>query len=658
MVRLREVAMRAKDIVNNSFKTDKRNAKSVFPGPIIKTHTGFRMVTVTKIPKQKARQHIVKVDMDPSYTGPFNRCPNVKVDCDCGRFLYTYNYALDKHDAAIKDRTNQDPPSVTNPNEVPGICVDGEAWIYANNGSKRLKNIEVGDEVRTLYGMRRVVEKRDMGVKDVVEVTLESGRRLRVTPDHLVLNADRSLVWRRADSLQEGSWLISSEHTTNNRAWIELNNDIDLATSHRAINPRKIPDILTPDVAEFLGLFVAEGCGHTNGGAKITQYEPITKNRLEKLCRKIWRRRAKDPKNLGRSVSLLLQNWGVDFGSFNKSIPDVVLESSNDILRAFLKGYYAGDGWFSRDGLCSTAGTRSKQLRDDLLYALLRLGVPARSTEGQFGSRPDRAMQMVRTSDRSATFRAFKQFAPDRCSGVLEAEPSTSKYNGGSFGDRIPIEALNGVLKKFAKQWAESHEGTKELVPVSSLAKILFGTNVWNKLKQEGLIVERPRSGQGRLSGSGKMQHFASMHDALAVTADIRAKQFFTRYLVIRRDGNMCHRKHISSMLSKLPARYRDDVALQVQIFLRKDIFFEKVKSVEKVAPIRVYDIGVDKTPHFFANGICVHNCKHGIIVLRALAQANPVWAKKGTSASQAKASRVPLTTLSEMKTRIRQNKV
>lgn len=120
-----ETAIRAKDIIANTFNVDKKGTKFVSPQRLAITPTGYRCITVTKIPRQRARRHVVRVDMDPDYIGPFNRCPQIKIDCDCSRYLFVWNYALVEHDGAIKDRTNNEPPVVTNPAEHPGCCKHG-----------------------------------------------------------------------------------------------------------------------------------------------------------------------------------------------------------------------------------------------------------------------------------------------------------------------------------------------------------------------------------------------------------------------------------------------------------------------------------------------------------------------------------------------------
>ena len=120
-----ETAVRARDIIKNAFRVDKKNTKYVSPASYDRTKTGFKIGTVTKIPGQRARRHVVRCDMEPGYVGLFNRCPHVRVDCSCERYLFVWNYALNQVDSAIRDRTNGEPPIDTNPAENPGICKHG-----------------------------------------------------------------------------------------------------------------------------------------------------------------------------------------------------------------------------------------------------------------------------------------------------------------------------------------------------------------------------------------------------------------------------------------------------------------------------------------------------------------------------------------------------
>lgn len=133
MVRINQIetALKAGDIVRNSFQVDKKQARWVAPARMEVTKSGYCVYTITKKPRERSRTHKVLCQMEPGYTGLFENCPSVKVDCDCARFLYVWNYALLEHDAAIRDRTNTEPPVVTNPREVPGICKHGIIALQA-----------------------------------------------------------------------------------------------------------------------------------------------------------------------------------------------------------------------------------------------------------------------------------------------------------------------------------------------------------------------------------------------------------------------------------------------------------------------------------------------------------------------------------------------
>lgn len=119
---LQETALKAKDILKATFPTDKRTSVYVAPAKLGTTSLGYVITTVTKMPRSKARLHRVLINLPKNYQGKFNACDSVKIDCTCARYLYVWNFALKKANAAIKDRTNGQPPVDTNPRQAPGAC--------------------------------------------------------------------------------------------------------------------------------------------------------------------------------------------------------------------------------------------------------------------------------------------------------------------------------------------------------------------------------------------------------------------------------------------------------------------------------------------------------------------------------------------------------
>src|SRR5699024_10374719 len=62
-------------------------------------------------------------------------------------------------------------------------------------------------------------------------------------------------------------------------------------------------------------------------------------------------------------------------GSLNKHIPESILFNENkDILVSFLKGYFAGDGWYNPKRSTLTATTVSRRLAEEIQMAFIRLG--------------------------------------------------------------------------------------------------------------------------------------------------------------------------------------------------------------------------------------------------------------------------------------------
>lgn len=120
--RHKEEALKAREIVQNTFATDRQNAIRVHPADLKTTSRGWNIATITKEPGKRARQHLVRVFLPAHYHGKFSKCNEIKVDCDCGRYQFVWNWALLQKNAAIKDRTNGAAPDVTNPDYSPGCC--------------------------------------------------------------------------------------------------------------------------------------------------------------------------------------------------------------------------------------------------------------------------------------------------------------------------------------------------------------------------------------------------------------------------------------------------------------------------------------------------------------------------------------------------------
>lgn len=147
----------------------------------------------------------------------------------------------------------------------------------------------------------------------------------------------------------------------------------------------RVPSKMTPELAEFIGLFTAEGNiqqNRSNSSIVFTNSDTKLLNKFIELAKIIFDVDSKITKNKNRSPCIvinrkvltdLLKEISAAGKASSKKVPPLILKSSNLTLSRYLKGYYLGDGSFS-DGEIEMS-TASRDLQIGLSYILTRLGI-------------------------------------------------------------------------------------------------------------------------------------------------------------------------------------------------------------------------------------------------------------------------------------------
>ena len=256
------------------------------------------------------------------------------------------------------------------------------------DGAEEWLSLRTPVEVFSLVGSS-VVRSRSYALykgksDSLVRVRTRSGRTVRVTPVHrlFTFGPDGSLRETAARDLRPGDYLASVRKVPGSDASVKLR--VSLPKLQRRGKTILVPERMTPDLAEFLGLFVAEGYIRGDRTLVFTNADETLISRFLSLGQtlfgvdgKVERQTGKTPNVLFASTLLVhfIDQIGTGRTSGEKRIPPTVLAADEDSLSAFLRGYYLGDGGFS-DGeveLC----TKSRMLQIDLSYALLRFGIPS-----------------------------------------------------------------------------------------------------------------------------------------------------------------------------------------------------------------------------------------------------------------------------------------
>ncbi len=144
----------------------------------------------------------------------------------------------------------------------------------------------------------------------------------------------------------------------------------------------RMPQKMDEKMAEWLGLFVAEGYVRGGRTAVFTNCDEGLLERFSALSKsvfglepKIERQEGKAPNALISSSVLVkfLEFLAIGKNAATKRMPSLVMRSSNRAVSAFLKGFFLGDGsFYGREAEFATA---SRELKTQISYSLSRFGI-------------------------------------------------------------------------------------------------------------------------------------------------------------------------------------------------------------------------------------------------------------------------------------------
>ncbi|MDA0266491.1 MAG: ribonucleoside-triphosphate reductase, adenosylcobalamin-dependent [Cyanobacteria bacterium] len=140
-------------------------------------------------------------------------------------------------------------------------CLPEDALVHTHQGLVPIKDVQVGDQVQTPLGFRRVVRKFDQGVQDVYEIET-NGPLPRATVNHrmaVLTDAKGAFDWKPVGALEAGDRLLHNTQVLPGTV-TKLPQDFTAARPHqsRTAKALQIPT-LTPDVAWLIGYTQGDG---------------------------------------------------------------------------------------------------------------------------------------------------------------------------------------------------------------------------------------------------------------------------------------------------------------------------------------------------------------------------------------------------------------
>ncbi|MFB6100355.1 MAG: LAGLIDADG family homing endonuclease [Candidatus Nanohalobium sp.] len=301
-----------------------------------------------------------------------------------------------------------------------GKCVSGDTEIQLSNGNivkiedmvggfkeeiedGTLHDNRAAGEAIALSNQKKLSEEEITDVwkrespEELIKIETESGREIRTTPEHPYFTYSDGLKKLRADNLEEGNYIATprSFETSSEKQEIDIDRErfefeeTDegfIVYGETNAQEVKFPREVDEDLAEFLGLVL--GDGHVNE-KKIEFHNSVQEiqDRFESLvsrfgvsCRGFESHSTTVSQVTSRNLSRILKDvFSVPFGkkSGKIEIPDKILKSPDKVVRGFIRGYFAADGFVSENKREIELSTKSEKMKKQLRMVLLRFGITA-----------------------------------------------------------------------------------------------------------------------------------------------------------------------------------------------------------------------------------------------------------------------------------------
>ncbi|WP_332897375.1 LAGLIDADG family homing endonuclease [Haladaptatus sp. CMSO5] len=265
----------------------------------------------------------------------------------------------------------------------PDAVVDGINCEIISVDDTRVHSVDFESNKTTKHPVDRV--SRHEAPDEFVKVQFSNGREVLVTPEHPMFIAGSDIETVEARDISVGDFVPAPRKLPNSATGVTLA-DEPLQGKEKDV---RLPESLTPDLAELLGLLVAEGHSYAGSSHEIgfSNQDQRLLERAATLARNAFAIESTDAVNgagtvTKRWVSTKLYRWfEANFPEFmhtarDKRIPAKVLGASEEHIRRFLVGAFAGDGGVESEAM--SFSTASEGLAEDYADALAKIGVGSR----------------------------------------------------------------------------------------------------------------------------------------------------------------------------------------------------------------------------------------------------------------------------------------
>jgi ribonucleoside-diphosphate reductase alpha chain len=411
----------------------------------------------------------------------------------------------------------------------------------------------------------------DNGITNVLRIKTKLGTEICSTYNHQVGVIDKNgrFSFKPAEKVKKGDWLVHvlGGHSSDDSRLSPLDKKL-----HFNANSIKVPKKMNPDLAELLGLFVADGC--INRGRIIFSVDDNDleiKNRIKALMKKLFglnycRQEKKKNKQDNSSCLIfysrdlsdyIIQNLINKEGADKVFVPDIIFKSSAKSAQGFLRGLFEGDGTVHRDGYPVLNSVSQRLIKEvqQLLFGL----------------------------------------------GIVSSFYRRGKNSKNRFG-RLPIYHLaiisQGSVNKFIKEIGFISPRKKKVLIERNRNKIK-ASEPFDIIPNQGKVLRKAYNGPGRGCGKGRSKLGANR----GLYRDIQ------HYLsgIKEHSARNLPRQRLKALIRK----YKELRVPHLSKVVDDEYFYSQVTEITR-DKVPTMDIMVPGAGHFVANSILVHNKRRG----------------------------------------------
>ncbi len=294
-----------------------------------------------------------------------------------------------------------------------GGCVSTKSLVRTTRGvlpiGKLLDCPTFGDNptrylVYTNGGFEHAFIAEDNNIAEICNIKTEIGTEIKVTPDHqiCVIDDEGKFSWKEAEKLQEGDWIV---HVLGGHCGDDAELPKFELVQHHNANPVEIPKTMSPELAELLGIYMADGCISTNGRIifAVEENDKELQDRIKELMLKVFGLNLGVEQRKPNDKSVCLVFYSRDLCKFFEKVkckkesslyafvPSAIFESSAESARAFIRGVFEGDGDIHADGyprLYSSSERLIKEVQQLLFGLNIVSTVHKYYNENRYGKNP------------------------------------------------------------------------------------------------------------------------------------------------------------------------------------------------------------------------------------------------------------------------------